>query len=206
MAKVTFEPTFKDKPILTDKKRKLGCNIDILNKTEQLFEEAINKHCKVFFMRMDLRLPSDAITSNDNNAIKNFMNSFVKHLDRNKLDPKYLWCREQSREKHQHYHSFLLLDGSKTRNIHNHIKKAEQLWSKQFNLDEHTNNGLVDDCTTGRNGKQKNGIIINRSKEDFKFQYDNAFKWSTYLAKENTKSNIPKNNNSYASSKLSNKK
>ena len=52
------------------------------------------------------------------------------------MKPQYVAVREQSTEKHQHYHVALMLDGQKTQNIHNHIATAERLWDSTLGLPE----------------------------------------------------------------------
>ena len=204
---VTFEPTYKGHPINTDKERKLGCNKKILEKSLRLFNDATSKHNKIFYMRMDVRFPENKENINtDNNQFESFMNSFTKNLKNNKLDPKYIWTREQSKEKHQHYHLSLLLNGNKIQNIHKPIQKAEELWAKRLEIDDNKNNGLIDYCTKDRNGnKQKNGIMIKRNNDDCNEVFDKCFEWNSYLAKLNTKGYAPKNTREYGTSQIKKK-
>ena len=201
--KITYEATYKGYKINTNKEKKLGCFTSILNKTIDIIEDARDNHSKVFFMRFDLRYPEDEKASmDDNEKIKSFMNSFNKSLKRKKLDPKYLWSRECSKEKKPHFHAFLCLDGNKTQKIDNHIKKAEELWNKQLGLNSNQNNGLVNSCTKDRNGNpQKNGIMIKRNSKDYNESLDKCVRWSSYISKENTKKSIPGVRN-FGSSKI----
>ena len=191
MKKITYSPTYNGIPILTDESRKQGCYEEILQRTKSLMDNAIIKHNKVFFMRLDLRFPRNMTHSSDNSYIVNFINSYITNLTRQQLDPKYIWVREQSREKHQHYHLILLLNGNKTKSIYGHVQKAEELWGKQFSLSA-GNNGLVNSCTKSRNGEQQqNGTMIKRNSEDFQTAYYKAFERSSYLAKKHTKQSLP---------------
>ena len=128
----------------------------------------------------------------------------MKNLSRKGLKPQYVAVREQSKEKHQHYHVALLLDGQKTQSIHNHIQTAERLWDLTLGLPEKENGyGLIDDCTTNRNGdKQENGVML---RYDDPWRYDkkeSCFRRASYLAKTTTKSNTPKGQRELFSSRI----
>ena len=91
-----------------------------------------------------------------NEIFSDFQANFMKNLSRQGLKPQYIAVREQSREKHQHYHVALLLDGQKTQSIHNHIQTAERLWDSALGLEPRENGyGLIDDCTTSRTKKSR---------------------------------------------------
>ena len=96
-----------------------------------------------------------------------------------------------------------MLDGQEAKSIHNHILKAEELWARQHGLDPSKNHGLIDDCTKDRNGnRQKNGIMIRKDNQaEYEDKLNQCFKWSSYLAKVNTK-NIPKNMKSFGHTRL----
>ena len=175
----------------------------------KLFNHAINKHNKIFYMRMDVRYPKDhKETPKDKRQFVGFINSFTKSLKGKKYDPKYLWVREQSKEKHSHFHLGVFLDGNMTQNITNHIKTAEKLWAKrlEIEIDDNKNNGLIEDCTKDRNGnKQKNGIMIKRNNDDCNEVFDKCFEWNSYLAKINTKGYAPKNAREFGCSQIKKK-
>ena len=191
--KETTEQTFHNHTIMTDQKRKMSCNIKILNEIEKQFEYADKTKSKVFFMRYDIRFP-EGYDHADNSVFREFQSKFMKNLSRQGLDPQYVAVREQSREKHQHYHVALLLDGQKTRNIHNHIRTAERLWDKTLGLPERDGGyGLIDDCTTSRTGeKQVNGVMLRPDDPERERKKDDCFRRASYLAKTNTKGYAPK--------------
>ena len=128
----------------------------------------------------------------------------MKNLSRQGLKPQYIAVREQSREKHQHYHVALLLDGQKTQSIHNHIKTAERLWDSALGLEPRENGyGLVDDCTTSRTGdKQVNGVMLRPDDPDMEEKKDDCFRRASYLAKTSTKGNPPKYQREMFSSRI----
>ena len=78
--------------------------------------------------------------------------------------------------------------------FYNHIQTAERLWDSTLGLPEKENGyGLIDDCTTNRNGEpQENGVML-RYDDPFRGnKKDDCFRRASYLAKTNTKGNAPK--------------
>ena len=188
---------------MTDEKRGLACDEKILHEIERQFDYAEETKKKIFFMRYDIRFP-EGYNHADNGVFREFQSKFMKNLSRKGLKPQYVAVREQSKEKHQHYHVALLLDGQKTQSIHNHIQTAERLWDLTLGLPEKDNGyGLIDDCTTNRNGdKQENGVML---RYDDPFRYDkkeSCFKRASYLAKCTTKGNTPKGQRELFSSRI----
>ena len=129
-----------------------------------------------------------------NEIFSDFQANFMKNLSRQGLKPQYVAVREQSTEKHQHYHVVVLLDGQKTQSIHNHIQTAERLWDSALGLEPRENGyGLIDDCTTSRTGeKQVNGVMLRADDLDMESKKDDCFRRASYLAKTNSKGNAPK--------------
>ena len=201
--KETTEQIFHNHTIMTDKKRKMSCNIKILNEIEKQFEYADKTKSKVFFMRYDIRFP-EGYDHADNSIFREFQSKFMKNLSRQGLDPQYVAVREQSREKHQHYHVALLLDGQKTHNIHNHIQTAERLWDRTLGLPKRDSGyGLIDDCTTSRTGdKQINGVMLRPDDPERERKKDDCFRRASYLAKTNTKGYAPKGQREVFSSRI----
>ena len=154
-------------------------------------------------MRYDVRIP-EGMYLDDNKTFRDFQANFMKNLSRQGLKPQYIAVREQSREKHQHYHVALLLDGQKTQSIHNHIKTAERLWDSALGLEPRENGyGLIDDCTTSRTGeKQINGVMLRPDDPDMEEKKDDCFRRASYLAKTSTKGNPPKYQREMFSSRI----
>ena len=201
--KITTEETFNGYPIMTDKAKGLACDIKILNEIERQFDYAEETKSKIFFMRYDIRFP-ERYDHADNDVFRAFQSKFIKNLSRQGLKPQYVAVREQSKEKHQHYHVALLLDGQKTQSIHNHIQTAERLWDSTLGLPARENGyGLIDDCTTNRHGEpQENGVML-RYDDPFRGnKKDDCFRRASYLAKNNTKGNAPKGQRELFSSRI----
>ena len=201
--KTTTAETYHDYPIMTDKAKGLACAIKILNEIERQLDYAEATKSKTLFMRYDIRFP-EGYDHADNGVFREFQSKFMKNLSRQGLKPQYIAVREQSREKHQHYHVALLLDGQKTQSIHNHIQTAERLWDSTLGLPAKENGyGLIDDCTTSRTGeKQINGVMLRPDDPEMEKKKDDCFKRASYLAKTNTKGNAPKGQREMFSSRI----
>ena len=201
--KETVEENYNDYSIMTDKDRGLSCNTEILREIERQFEYAEENKSKIFFMRYDVRLPENMYIE-DNKTFRDFQANFMKNLSRQGLKPQYIAVREQSKEKHQHYHVALLLDGQKTQSIHNHIKTAERLWDSALGLEPRENGyGLINDCTISRTGdKHINGVMLRPDDPDMEAKKDDCFRRASYLAKTNTKGNAPKYQREMFSSRI----
>ena len=103
----TTAETYHDYPIMTDKAKGLVCDIKILNEIERQLDYAEETKSKTLFMRYDIRFP-EGYDHADNGVFREFQSKFMKNLSRQGLKPQYIAVREQSREKHQHYHVALL--------------------------------------------------------------------------------------------------
>ena len=203
MKNETTESTYHGYPIMTDEDRGLSCDTRILDEIEKQFDYADETKNKTFFMRYDVRIP-DGVFLEDNKTFRDFQANFMKNLSRNGLKPQYVAVREQSREKHQHYHVALLLDGQKTNSIHNHIQTAERLWESALGLPVRENGyGLIDDCTTSRTGeRQINGVMLRPDDPEMKAKKEDCFRRASYLAKTNTKGHAPKYQREVFSSRI----
>lgn len=161
----------------------------------------LEKHNKVLFMRLDVRYPEDHTTSSGNEDFSKFISNWTQDRRRHDLDAHTLWVREQSREKHQHYHCAVFMDGNKTQHIQDHVDKAEDIWERT--IDRSDVNGLVDDCTKSRAGEpQRNGIMLRRDDPQLKEKIDECFRWGSYLAKTATKGYGPKGSRDYSCSSI----
>ena len=179
--KITYDNTFHNHPINTNKEKKQGCIEDILECIESSLDYMLEKHSKVLSIRFDVRYPKDDITC-DKNKIYNFNYNFKRILNRERIegghrtDPVLISVPEQHHEDHKHFHYLLLVNGNAHRSTTNIHKKANSLWK---NMNNSTEDGLVDFCN--KNGD--NGIMIDKNSEDFEDQYNRAFYQASYLAK-----------------------
>lgn len=197
---VTYETHYHGYPILTNQQKQQGCNTQILDKVESLLDHTTKKHNKVFVFRMDLNYPKDYKAPEDNKHIQTFMSKFIKYGKRQGYDPDYLWVREQSREKHQHYHLAVFCDGNKIQHPQKLLNKAEDHWGQTIGQDP---KGLVDHCTRSRQGQsQPNSYMMRRNDDDFEEKKQACFQRCSYLAKTNTKGYAPHKIREIATSRL----
>lgn len=173
---------FNGKEILEFKHKKIGMDTKILEAINDRFEDAMERHSKVFVMRFDVRFPDDE----SNQAFSKFQAEFMRKERRAGYDPSYVAVREVGeREDHPHYHEILILNGNKTRNIHKHIENANSALNLVLGLEQDTPSGLIHSCN-GKDHLRRNGIMIDRSKL-FVFDENDAFRQASYLAKESQK-------------------
>lgn len=203
--KVTYENEFNGKPILTDREKGYGCRKDILEKIDERLEYGTDQYRKILCTRMDLRYPKGYDVPSDNGQVSSFLSSFNKNLKRNGNAPQYVCVREQSREKHQHYHLMLLTNQKNHQFPHKLIDKAEKFWASTLGIEN--GKGLVDHCTKSRSGeKQKNSYQLNQNEENFEQVMKDCFQRCSYLAKTNTKGNKPKYKREVLCSRVPNNK
>lgn len=197
---VTFKQKHKGNSILTNKDKNQGCKAEILDSINSILKHTTQKHSKVLCVRMDLRYPSDFSASDKNKDIQGFASKFSKYFKRQGYDPHYLWVREQSREKHQHYHLMVAVDGNKMQSPYKLLNKAEEVWESTIGADQA---GLVDHCNISRKGeRQANSYMLRRNDSDFDQVYDDCHKRCSYLAKENTKGYAPKRHREFGYSRI----
>ncbi len=201
--KAYMDDNFRGMKINCDDSGRRNCREDILEAVYSRLEDMNNKHSKTLCIRFDLRYPQGHCPSSSNENISTFTNSFTTYLKRKGLDPQCVWVREQSMEKHQHYHFMLLLNGNLTQNAYGHLKKAEELWGKRLGCES---TGLVDYCDRSRSGeKQPNSVMIRRTAPDAQEKLEECMYRASYLAKTNTKGNAPYRQREWGASRLKKK-
>jgi len=200
MNTITYDNLYHGLPIMANQEQGWGCKIDILNRLYQFLISMTNKHNKTLFIRFDLRFPQESNPPVDNCLLSGFLDSFKTSLSRDGLDPHYFWVREQSREKHQHYHLILLLNGSKVQSYYHILQRAEYFWGLALDCEA---KGLVDFCNHSRDGSpQPNGLMLRRGTPDFVPAFRTCFHWGSYLAKERTKGYGPAWSKEFGSSRI----
>lgn len=198
---VTYGPTFEGLPIMANQANEQGCFEEILRMIKGNLDRQLETHNKVFVVRFDLRFPSDMPMENSNHAVSVFHERFTRYLRNNGADPKLVWVREQSREKHQHYHCMLIVDGNKHQAPQALLTHAEKYWGRALGADGAIP-GLVDHCKTGRDGSYvSNCYNLRRSDPALNTVMADCFRRCSYMAKVNTKENRPKELHSYGGSR-----
>ena len=202
--KLWKEDTYGSYPVMVDVEKEQFCDEKILETIKEHFDYATQTKSKILFMRYDVRFQQGECEHCSNELFRTFQANFMKKLSRQGLKPQYVAVREQSREKHQHYHVALLLDGQKTQSIHNHITTAERLWNRTLGLPNRENGyGLIDDCTKSRAGTvQINGVMLRRDDPEYESKKADCFRRASYLAKINTKADAFNGNREIMTSRV----
>lgn len=178
----------------------MPCRTDILDAIIDRIEYMTQRFSRVLFIRFDLRLPRWYACPITKNPLTIFFNSFGQHLRRKDIAYQYVWAREQSREKHQHYHVMLLLNGNMTKSSWNHMEKAEQLWQRALGIDY---SGLLQRCDRSRDGNRHPDFIhLDRHDACYERDIERCVEWVSYLAKTRTKGCAPLNVREWGASSL----
>jgi len=203
---ITHAQTFNSLPINTGINGEYSCYTQILEKLYKIMTYMTNKHCRVLFIRFDVRFPQWYRTTGENDEISHLFKMLKENSKNMGIDFQFLWAREQSQEKHQHYHCITILDGSRVRSYHRFLSVVTEAWGHVLGCEAV---GLVDWCD-----RDQNGIRIDRPQaqaspdthaqqtQAFNQSFSACFYWGSYLAKENQKANTPKGVRRYGASQL----
>jgi len=142
-----------------------------------LLIHSLQKHCKVFVMRMDIHLPQEM----DQSLIMDFNHRFIEKEKNAGFDPLYIMVRELSSEKNIHYHMGLFLDGNRTNNPYQHFQNARIVLGNICG-----SYGCINECNDGH----RNGIMIERNTATYNDLFEVLIQFS-YLAKIKTKEDVP---------------
>lgn len=167
---------------------------------KQRIDAMILHHCKVLFVRFDLRFPAGTAHQGRNTEISQFMKALTSYYTDQVIDTRYVWVREQLSSDAPHYHVVLLLNGSRIQHPMGVWTKAGEIWSRITNGPP----ALLHQCrhesvAQGGNG----GIMIRRpsrvlvghdlhaQQQAFHDAYEAALEWGNYLAKDFSKGSTP---------------
>jgi len=208
MRKVFTGNEYNGKPLSESKKNGKGFYDEILQATESLFVNMINRHSSVFFVRFDLTYPSGSSSSypDNNDLVSTFSETLMLYCKRHGYDPKYLWVRETSPETGQtHYHFMLLLNGNLIQNAHQLILGyAINLWQHYLGIEDgkglvHLSRSNDNDCYYD---DQYGGVKIMRKDPFFQQVYEKCYQVASYLAKRYSKEGLPPHVNGFGSSRI----
>ena len=141
-----------------------------------LLIHSLQKHCKVFVMRMDIHLPQEM----DQSLIMDFNHRFIEKEKNAGYDPLYIMVREYSSEKHIHYHMGLFLDGNRTNNPYQHFQNARIVLGNICG-----SYGCINECNDGH----RNGIMLERNMTPYNDLCEVLFQIS-YMAKKDQKQDV----------------
>ena len=142
-----------------------------------LLIHSLQKHCRVFIVRIDIHLPKEMFQG----VIMDFNHRFIEKEKNVGYNPLYIMVREKSSEKNIHYHMVLFLDGNKTNNPYQHFQNARIVLRNICG-----SYGCINECNDGH----RNGIMIERNTNSYIDLYE-ALRQISYLAKTNQKDNVP---------------
>ena len=156
----------------------LGYEMDerIQNIYYNLLLMSMQRHCKVFVMRIDIHLPQHMSQF----YIMDFNHRFIEKEKNAGYDPLYVSVREFSSEKKTHYHMVLFLDGNKTNNTYQHFQNARTVLRNICG-----DYGCINECNEGH----RNGILLDR----FQTAYHDLCEvlcQISYIAKKEQKENV----------------
>jgi hypothetical protein len=152
-------------------------SVRIQNIYYNLLIQALQKHCKVFVLRMDVHIPQELVLQ----VISDFNHRFIEKEKIAGYDPLYIVAREISFGKRIHHHMALFLDGNKTNNSYQHFENARIVLRNYCG-----SYGEINEC----NDNLRNGIMIDRNSTTYNNLYE-VLRQISYLAKKTQKDNVP---------------
>ena len=114
--------------ILTIQQGKQGVYIEMLNKTIEQLDIALQIHKRVLVHRFDLHVN---YYEGNSNRLSRFMNRLKQWIKRNYgiIDIGSIWVREREESKEQHYHLALYLDGNKIQHPKKLNAQIKEMWT-----------------------------------------------------------------------------
>ena len=152
-------------------------SVRIQNIYYNLLIQALQKHCKVFVLRMDIHIPQELVLQ----IISDFNHRFIEKEKIAGYDPLYIVAREISFGKRIHHHMALFLDGNKTNNSYQHFENARIVLRNYCG-----SYGEINECSDNL----RNGIMIDRNSTTYNNLYE-VLRQISYLAKKTQKDNVP---------------
>lgn len=187
----TTDTVYHGLPINTNENKGQACLTQVLDKHHAHLEDMTNKHSKVMQVRFDLHYPQDNSVTPNKQHLHDFNYNLQRKLNReqhvggHKVDSRLITVTEQHNSEHPHIHGVLLVNANVKRKYLPIMEQVERIWKLALGTDAQ---GLVDHC----NRSGKNGIIIDRNKEDFEDKKKQCSHQGSYLAKVRGKENNAK--------------
>ena len=184
---------------------------EIYDRIKQRIDLMLAQHCKVLFVRFDVRFPQGKVHRGKNEEISWLMKALMSYYYDHGVAAHYIWAREQCNSDAPHYHVIFLLNGSRVQNPMGVWTKAAEIWSGITNGSP----ALVQQCWAKPIGRDfTGGIMIRRppgtavghdlveQQQAYEYAYGAALGWGAYLAKECSKDNTPFGVRRFGSSQL----
>lgn len=204
---VENEGIYRGYPVNTGSNNQYAYYPAVMDKIIDRQEWMTQNHSKVLFVRFDLRFPRDYQGDGGNTELSHFWKIISERGDYHSIDFQYVWVREQSQEKHQHYHCLVYLNGNRVQNGFAYLSVIEDAWGTALGVDDPR--GLVHFCGTDEG---EYGIMLRRpsrfadddkhqaQQEVFEQAGADCINRGSYLAKENQKVSAPKGVRSFGAS------
>src|ERR1700688_1071645 len=129
---------------------------EILGCIKRRIDFMIAHHCKVLFVRFDVRFPGGTVHPGPNTEISRFIKALRSSYTDQGIAAHYIWAREQWSSDAPHYHAVLLLNGSRIQNPMGVWAKAAEIWSRITNGPH----ALVHQCRQEPAGQGGNGSLM----------------------------------------------
>ena len=166
---------------------------DILGKLQRCFHTAVNDHCKVIAVRLDIRVPIGFQCDDIGKKFDELLRRTKLRFGYYKIDCRYVGVQEQDQSSHPHIHLLLLLDGSRIERGWGVWDVVGNIWSTILKCDAKACVHLclldqgMDSIMIRRPSSRSDGEKFLEEVAQFERAYHYALAWSTYLAKTATK-------------------
>ncbi len=194
-------------PLSPTNKGNEGFYQDILDAINRKMESSLNEHSKVLFMLFTFSYPSnhhsnakdnillpEAVISQGNEIFTYFLNQYVRRLNIQGYDVRYVWGREQTDTcDHCHYHLALWMNGNEIQYFGS-LDEINGYWSQALSRygivpSGADTSGLIDRGRYEQYGKvQSFGMIVHRGNQD---EYAEVYSRASYIAKVYSKNTVP---------------
>lgn len=190
---------------------------DIRNALFARLKQITTRYARTYVVCLTIRFPQSYYSNGMNGEISDFIEALAKLYQAYSSRPSegialhYVWVREQDLSINPHYHVALMFDGSKLRNGWTVQSYAEAIWT-------HILGQQVDGCVhlsvDEPRPNQPGGLMIQKPRRKsmdtvleaelatFDQAYNLAEHWLMYLAKTDTKGDLPKGARQWDRSKL----
>ena len=115
---ITYETTYNNHPINTNKEKQMGCYTKALEKIESTLDGMLEKHSKVMLIRFDVRYPDDGNIICKSNQPSDFAYNLKRSFNREKItgghkvDAKVIHVQEQESSERPHFHFALVVNAN----------------------------------------------------------------------------------------------
>ena len=141
-----------------------------------LLHNYLERHNKSLIIRFCVRFPTEHQPGRK--EISRFIETLKHELQKNYLDPSYIWVREQVTSEHPHFHVVFFVNGNKVQNPTAIYQLAEMLWNVTLNTNY---GGLVE---------FERYCSVRKCDYDYPQQLEYAINMLSYIAKDFSKGPI----------------